>query len=440
MDRGVMPSMHFNEGATITKPTRIVVRRLASMGTAFLLLVTCLGIACQSERQVGNPAEGEDPLKIAAIAMTGPEGIGPPGVFDDEVIFGQSAAFTGAARFLGAGMRLGIEAAFHEVNQSGGVHGRHLLLETLDDAYEPNYASTNTRLLIENRKVFALIGAVGTPTSRLAAPLAHEAGVPFVAPFTGAEFLRDPELVNVFNLRASYYQETEAMVARLTEDLGVTRVAVLYQNDSYGQNGLDGTSLALERRGLKTVASGHYERNTSAVKSAVDQILEADPEAIIMVSSYAPAARTVELARREADPVLMAVSFVGSRALADALGAEGEGVYVTQVVPDPQDGGNPVVARYHAALSGYDARAEPGFVSLEGYLAGRLAIAGLEACGRDLSRDCFVKALHTAEPIDIDGMRLKFGAQDNQGSDEVFLTVIGAGGEYRQVESLVGTR
>ena len=421
-------------------PTKIKVRRLTSMGLAFLLLVTCLGIACQTERQAGNPAQGNDPLKIAATVMTGSEGAGPPGVFNDEVIFGQSAAFTGAARFLGTGMRLGIEAAFHEVNQSGGVHGRHLALETLDDAYEPNYASANTKLLIENRKVFALIGAVGTPTSQMAAPLAHEADVPFIAPFTGAQFLRDPELGNVLNLRASYYQETEEMVERLTEDLGVTRVGVLYQNDSYGQNGLDGTALALERRGLKPVASGHYERNTRAVKSAVDRILEADPEAIIMVSSYAPAARTVELARREADPVLMAVSFVGSRALADALGAEGEGVYVTQVVPHPDDDSISVVARYHAALADYDARAEPGFVSLEGYLAGRLAIAGLEACGRELSRECFIKALHTAEPIDIDGIRLKFGPRDNQGSDEVFLTVMGADGEYRQVERLVDTR
>ena len=424
----------------IARPDRIAVGRLAFVGLAFLLLITCLGIACQAERQAGAPAEGGDPLKVAATATTGPEGEGGPGIFHDEVIFGQSAAFTGAARFLGTGMRLGIEAAFHEVNQSGGVHGRHLVLETLDDAYEPNYASANTKLLIENRKVFALIGAVGTPTSRVTAPLAHEAGAPFIAPFTGAEFLRDPELDNVLNLRASYYQETEEMVERLTEDLGVTRVGVLYQNDSYGQNGLDGTTLALERRGLKPVASGHYERNTRAVKSAVTTIMAAEPEAVIMIGSYAPVARTVELVRREADPALMAVSFVGSRALADALGADGEGVYVTQVVPHPEDSGNPVVARYHAALSDYDARAEPEFVSLEGYLAGRLAIAGLEACGRALSRECFIEALHTPEPIDIDGMRLKFGPRDNQGSDEVFLTVMGADREYRQVERLTDVK
>ena len=441
MDRGVMPSIHFdNAGATITHPSRVALRRLAAVGLALLLLITCLGIACQTERGPNEPGDGDDPLSIAATVMTGPEGAGPPGVFDDEVIFGQSAAFTGAARFLGTGMRLGIEAAFYEANQAGGVHGRRLTLEALNDAYEPNHALANTKLLIENRKVFALIGAVGTPTSRMAAPLAHEAGVPFIAPLTGAELLRDLELDNVLNLRASYYQETEEMVERLTEDLGVARVGVLYQNDSYGQNGLDGATLALQRRGLKPVASGHYERNTRAVKSAVDRILEANPEAIIMVSSYAPAARTVELARRAADPVLMAVSFVGSHALARELGANGDGVYVTQVVPHPDDSKVPVVAEYHAALSNYDARAEPGFVSLEGYLAGRLAIAGLEACGRELSRDCFIRALHTEEPLDLGGMQLKFGPQDNQGSDEVFLTVIGDDGASRQVERLEGRR
>ena len=139
------------------------------------------------------------------------------------------------------------------------------------------------------------------------------------------------------------------MVTRLTGDLGITRVAVLYQDDAYGQNGLEGTRLALERRGLEPVASWHYPRNTSAVKSAVVNILEADPEAVIMIGSYAPVARTIELVRREIDPVLMTVSFVGSNALVDELGDEAEGVYVTQVVPQPDDGSVPVVARYHAA-------------------------------------------------------------------------------------------
>ena len=420
------------------KPTGLLVRRLAILAMSVGLVGAVLGMACQNVEETPPANDVREP-EVAPAETMPQDGDADPGIFDGEIIFGQSAAFSGPAQVLGKDMRLGIQAAFHEANQTGGIHGRHLRLESLDDAYETDYAASNTLRLIENEKVFSLIGEVGTPTSRAAAPLANQAGVPFIAPFTGAAFLRDPELNNVLNLRASYYQETEEMVTRLTGDLGITRVAVLYQDDAYGQNGLEGTRLALERRGLEPVASWHYPRNTSAVKSAVVNMLEADPEAVIMIGSYAPVARTIELVRREIDPVLMTVSFVGSNALVDELGDEAEGVYVTQVVPQPDDGSIPVVARYHAALSNYDARAEPGFVSLEGYLAGRLAIAGLEACGRELSRGCFIRALHDPEVIDIDGLSLQYGPRDNQGSDAVFLTVIGADGIYLPVESLATT-
>lgn len=359
-----------------------------------------------------------------------------PGITDDKVLFGQSAAFTGPAGRLGHDMRLGIQAAFNESNARGGVHGRMLRLESLNDSYESDFARSNTLTLIEKEAIFALIGAVGTPTSRAAAPVAQAEGVPFIAPFTGAEFLRDPQMGTVVNVRASYYQETEEMVARLTEDLGVTDVAVFYQDDSYGRNGLDGATAALERRGLAPVASGSYPRNTMAVKAATLRIADADPEAVIMIGAYAPVSRAIELLRRDVDPIFMTVSFVGSHALASELGDDVEGVYVTQVVPLPDDGDIPLVARYHAALSEFDTDAEPGFVSLEGYLAGRLAIVGLQACGRELSRECFLDSLRDAGTIDIDGIQLKYGPDDNQGSDAVFLTSIGAGGKYQQLDNL----
>ncbi len=368
-------------------------------------------------------------------APTATADVGEPGVTDDEIRFGQSAALTGPSAALGQGMRLGIQAAFKEANDAGGVHGRKLDLTTLNDAYETDFAFSRTRQLIEVEKVFGLIGAVGTPTSRAASPLAHATGVPFVAPFTGANFLRDPDLDNVLNLRASYYQETEKMVDYL-DDEGITRVAVLYQNDSYGRDGLEGVRQALAtREDMNLAASWYYQRNTSAVKSAVARLSDANPEAVIMISAHGPAARTIELMRDRlgTDTIFMAVSFVGSNALASELGDAGTGVYVTQVVPLPDDRSNSVVRDYRSALFAYAPSAEPGFVSLEGYLAGRLAVAGLEACGENVSRACFLNAVHNAETL-IDGFDLNYDEDDNQGSDAVFLTVIGADGKLRQVE------
>ena len=400
------------------------------------LLAMGLGTACQEPDEAEPPATGDSGGGSQTMMAMMDEGV--PGVSDNRILFGQSAALSGPAQELGNGMKLGIQAAFHERNQVGGVHGRMLELTTLDDFYEPEAAYANTRTLIEEQGVFALIGEVGTPTSRSASRLANAREVPFIAPFTGAGFLRDPGLQNVLNLRASYHQETEEMVARLTEDLGIKRIAVLYQNDSYGQSGLDGVVQALEKRGLELAESWYYQRNTDAVKQAVSIIVSADPEAIIIIGAYSPAARTISLAREDIDPVFMAVSFVGSNALAAELGPDGTGVYVTQVVPLPEDTSIPAVAAYHAALKAFDSNAVPGFVSLEGYLAGRLAIAGLEMCGPDVTHECFLGAIHNAGAIDIEGMTLQYGPGDNQGSDAVYVTVIGADGKYQQVTQLGG--
>ena len=269
-------------------------------GNYFDLLTDRLELVVAEETLIRENEETLDRLldevsALAAVAQGLPapaatirpaDTLGAPGVTADAIKFGQSAAFTGPSAELGQSMRLGIRAAFHEANEAGGVNGRMLELTTLDDGYETDHAFTNTLWLIQRERVFALIGAVGTPTSRAASPLAHGAGVPFIAPFTGAQFLRDPELTNILNLRASYYQETERMVSYLEhlEDRNISRVAVLYQNDSYGIDGLNGARQALDRRkDMELVASWYYRRNTQAVKSAVYRIAKAQPDAVIMV-------------------------------------------------------------------------------------------------------------------------------------------------------------
>ena len=408
------------------------------LGVLAIVLWAVLALGGESGTTDGQPAAATETAAPAAVVSPATPS-GTPGVSDERVLFGQSAAFSGPASELGLNMRLGIQAAFQEANENGGVHGRRLELTTLDDAYEPEAAVTNTKQLIEQENVFALIGAVGTPTSRSAVPVAVEANTPYLAPFTGAAFLRGEDLHHVvINLRASYNQETEEMVERLTKDLGITRIALLYQDDSYGRAGYNGVQAALERRGMSLAAVGVYPRNTTAVKTAMLDLREGQPEAVIMVGAYEPVAALVAWSRHLGFiPVFMTISFVGSNALAQELGPEGAGVFVTQVVPFPTDTSLPVVEAYHRALAAQSPDAVPGFVSFEGYLAGRLTILGLERCGRGLSRDCFLDSLRSAD--EIDGFSLRYGDVDNQGSDAVFLTVIGADGRYRPVASLSGT-
>ena len=400
----------------------------------YLVLVSACGDAGDSKGGNGEAT------KTPTVAHPNQE-VGVPGISEGRVLFGQSAAFEGPAQELGLNMRLGIQAAFAEANANGGVHGRKLELVSYNDSYEPEASIANTVRLIEDDNVFALIGEVGTPTSRSATPIASLAGVPFIGPFTGAGFLRDPGWQNIINLRSSYQQETAEMVARLMEDLGITRIGVMYQDDSYGRSGYRGVLAAMKPHGMEPVAVGLYQRNTTAVKTALLDLMEGEPEAVIMIGAYEPCAELIIWGRHLGlDAMYLNVSFVGSNALQQELGSRGAGVIVTQVVPFPWDSSLPIVASYQGALESYRPGTSPGFVSLEGYLAGRMAIAGLEMCGKNVDRQCFVDNILGSEAIDLEGFELQFGPGDNQGSDKVFLTVIGTDGAYHAVDTLSEAR
>lgn len=360
-----------------------------------------------------------------------------PGVSADRILFGQAAVLDGPTKALGTGMREGILAAFGEANAKGGVNGRKIELKSADDGYEPEKSIEATKSLIENDKVFALVGAVGTPTSAAAQPIAGAAGVPFIGPFTGAAFLRDAaKLTNVVNVRASYDQETEAWVERLTKDLGYDKIAILYQDDSYGRAGLDGVNKALTKRGMKLVAEGTYQRNTTAVRQALLSIRQANPQAVVIVGAYKPVAEFIKTARRvKMEAVFINISFVGPEALAAELGNEGAGVVVTQVVPLATDMSIPLVQRFHAALKATDPQAVPSSISLEGYLVGRLVVETLAGLDGEPTRKGLLEKI-AATNTDFGGIRLTYGAGDNQGSDAVFLTVIQADGSFKAVDSL----
>jgi branched-chain amino acid transport system substrate-binding protein len=376
-------------------------------------------------------------LGFGAISLMGVAAHAEPGVFDDRILFGQSAAFEGPAAALGLGMREGILAAFNEANTAGGVNGRRLELISYDDGYEPEKAIANTKRLISENGVFALVGEVGTPTSNAAQPITTEAGVPFMGPFTGAAFLRNPSLGNVINIRGSYDQETEAWIEHLTTDLGVSRIAILYQDDTFGRAGLSGVSKAMEKRGMKLVAEGTFERNTTAVKTALLTIRKAGPEAVVMVGPYKPCAEFIKLARRlKLDAIFVNISFVGANALAKELGEDGKGVVVTQVVPFPGDTSIPLVARYQKALKAANPNAQIGFVSLEGYMVGRLIIEALGKVKGPVTRAGLLSTIKEVGTFDLGGVTLTYGTDDNQGMDQVFFTVIRADGSFKPVDRL----
>jgi len=361
------------------------------------------------------------------------------GVSAGKIVFGQVAALTGPAQDLGQGMRQGILAAFDDANRHGGIAGRMHELKSIDDGYEPEKTVEATQKIITEDKVFAMIGAVGTPTSKASQPIATAAQVPFIGPFTGAEFLRDPYNRYVVNVRASYFQETEAWIEHLTKDLGISKIAILYQDDAFGLAGLEGVQRALAKRNMSLVASGTFKRNTTAVKSALLDIMKGEPEAVVTVAPYKPVAEFVKLAHQvKMDALFVAISFVGSNSLAQELGSDGAGVIISQVVPSPWDAALPVVAAYQSAIAADDANAKPGFVSLEGYLVGRLVVEALKRVEGEPTRDKLLAAIGAA-PFDLGGVVLSYGPTKNQGSDHVFFTILQADGSFKPVDRLART-
>jgi len=375
---------------------------------------------------------------VIAFAVAGTSGRAEDGVTKDRIVFGQVAALEGPAQALGHSMRQGLLAAFAEVNRAGGVAGRKLELKSADDGYEPQKTIDAMKKMLGEEKVFAIVGAVGTPTSNAGQPIATEAKVPFIGPFTGAEFLRNPYKRYVVNIRTSYFHETQAWIEHLTKDLGITKIAILYQDDTFGLAGLDGVKLAMAKRNMSLVAAGTFRRNTTAVKSALLEIMKANPEAVVTVGPYKPVAEFIKLARQaKMDAVFVAISFVGSDALALEMGDKGAGVIVSQVVPFPADKSVPLVASYQAALAAHDPGAKPGFVSLEGYLVGRLVIEALKRVPGEPTREALLDAITYSGAFDLDGIKLVYGPANNQGINEVFFTILQADGSFKPVTRLI---
>ncbi len=353
------------------------------------------------------------------------------------LIFGMSAAFSGPSQELGKNMRLGIEAHFQEVNDTGGIRGRKLLLTALDDGYVPAAAEKNMIRLIEKEKVLAVIGNVGTPTAQVTVPVANKKRVLLYGAFTGAGLLRnDPPDRYVVNFRASYAQETAVMINFLLK-MGVypNEIAFFTQNDGYGDAGYQGGIYALEKKGYmdaKQLAHGRYTRHiTSSIKKGLIEIIdkaEVPPRAVIMVGSYKACAKFIIDAKKVFPHTLyLNVSFVGSRALMDELGPDGENVIVTQVVPHFTSGLD-AVKDYRKAMKKYFPENSLGFVSLEGYMAARLMVKALKAAKKEINkREDVIDALESLRAVDIgldEDIRITLSPSEHQALNKVWPTII----------------
>ena len=365
-------------------------------------------------------------------AAAGAAALGLPALAQPEnkIVLGQSAAFSGPAAQLGIQMNAGARLYFDKVNAAGGVNGRLIELRTLDDGYEPERCKANTEALIK-AEVFSLFGYVGTPTSLAALPLVNAAQVPFFGPFTGAEALRDPFSRWVFHVRASYFDETAAIVRQLTT-LGQKKIAVFRQDDSYGQAGFDGVVRALKKQELAPHAVGMVKRNTVDVAEAVKTIVPTQPDAVVMISAYKSCAAFIRAARAAGFAgSFFNVSFVGTQALADELGADARGVMISQVMPSPFSAALPISREYLEAVA--DAKdAKSNYSSIEGYVAARVFTEGLRRAGRTLTRASLVNALESMEDVNIGGFLVSYGPRRHVASTYVDLTMLGADGKPRR--------
>jgi ABC-type branched-subunit amino acid transport system substrate-binding protein len=371
-------------------------------------------------------------VTVGAMAFSALSWAAEPGITDTTITLGMSAPFSGPNGAYGLDMRQTIQAYFEQLNKAGGINGRKLELVALDDGYETERTLANTQTLLKEKNAFALLAYYGsTPTTEAMNKVFGPAKVPLVGTISGASSLRDPLSANpnarfMFNVRASYADETEAIVNQLVS-LGLKSIAVFYQNDGFGKSGLDGVSAALKKHNLTPSAVSTIERNSVDISKSIEPIVKANPQAVIMVTLYKPTAAFVKAMKKAGqNPMFMTLSPVGTEQLVQELGAEARGIGISQVVPYPWNDVVPVVREYQKLTP------KPGsysYYGMEGYLMARTMVEGLRRAGKDLTRDKLVSALEGMSNVDFGGYRVNYTGTAHLGSRFVELTVVGPGGK-----------
>lgn len=356
------------------------------------------------------------------------------GVDSDRILIGQSAAFSSPASLLGVQMNFGAKLYFDNINARGGVHGRKLELRAEDDMYEPNTAAENTKQLLENDKVFALFGYVGSATSEAAIPFLNKTNITFFAPLSGAASLRNFGNRGIFHVRASYEQE----VATITRQLAVTNtqsVAVFYQDDADGKGILKNIETSLKKLKLSLVASAKVQPNAvfeedRYIQQALTTFLEKRPQVILLASTYGSSATLVKQLRLAGYlGQFYSLSLVGSRALSEALGKNGNGIVISQTVPSPWSPKYAIVEEYRKAMH-MAGKKDLDFTSLEGFIAAKTFVTILKEVGRDLTREKFIDTAERMGTIELGDFPIHFSSTNHDGSKFVELVVIGKDGKF----------
>jgi len=385
-------------------------------------------------------------MTILCLALTacnpGKETAITPGVTDDAILIGSSSALDGHAGFLGTQYTLGSKAWFNVINATGGVHGRKIEFLTYDDGYEPERTIENTGKLISEDQVFMLFDYVGTPTSVQIIDPVHEHNIPAFGFFTGAEALRTPFRPDIFHVRASYYSEAEGAIAYFVDHLGFDRIAVMYQDDAFGQAVLAGVQLSMRKRGLEIIATDTFTRGSLELDRPIETISQSSAQAVILVGTYTPLAKFIKgVHRAGAQPYFHTVSFVGSEAFGKAILENGvdssqfERIIVTQVVPSPGSDSLKTVVEYREHLDKSYPGETPNYVSLEGYINARVLTDILQQAGSELTREKLVRTIESLSRSDIGiGKPLTYGVFDHSGLDGIYYSRLDQDGHFRVFE------
>ena len=369
-------------------------------------------------------------------------------------LLGMSAAFTGPSKGLGIELYRGSKAYFDQINAQGGVNGHRIVIKFMDDGYNPEPAIRNTIKLVEQEKVDCLFNYVGTPTVTRVLPVikhfnSKEPEFLFF-PFTGAQPQREfPYEDYVFNLRASYRQETWGLVHNLYM-VGRTRIAVFYQADAYGRSGWDGIRKALAEKSLTIASEATYRRGASFHDSMEEQVKilkKGKPDAIIAVGAYEACAAFIRDARDAGvDIPICNLSFVGSENMLDLLyklekerGKNYTSELInSQTVPSYEDTSLAAVREYRDAMAhnppppeGFGKGYHPqkySFISFEGYLNAKVMAHILERVTLPQYKNNIYAATLSIRNLDIGiGTDISFGRGKHQGLDEVYYTKVSGG-------------